>query len=131
MAASVFLKEQDISLRNSINYQIYKHVIKRQQNVKIPSFFESSGNIGISCICFKNKTRVTMHCFNCRSSHQRCSIKKGVFRNFTKFTGKHLCQSLFLMKIIKQETLVQVFSCEFCEILRTSFLRNTSGRLLL
>ena len=28
------------------------------------------------------------------SSHQSCSIKKGVLRNFTKFTGKHLCQSL-------------------------------------
>ena len=28
-----------------------------------------------------------------RSSHQRCSMKKGVLRNFTKFTGKHLCQS--------------------------------------
>ena len=26
-----------------------------------------------------------------RSSHQRYSIKKGVLRNFTKFTGKHLC----------------------------------------
>ena len=29
-----------------------------------------------------------------RSIHQRCSMKKGVLRNFTKFTGKHLCQSL-------------------------------------
>ena len=26
-----------------------------------------------------------------RSSHQRCSMKKGVFRNFTKFRGKYLC----------------------------------------
>ena len=29
-----------------------------------------------------------------RSSHRRCSIKKGVLKNFAKFTGKHLCQSL-------------------------------------
>ena len=29
-----------------------------------------------------------------RSSHRRCSIGKGVLTNFTKFTGKHLCQSL-------------------------------------
>ena len=28
-----------------------------------------------------------------RSSHQRCSIKKGVLRNFAKFTRKHLCQT--------------------------------------
>ena len=56
---------------------------------------------------------------NDRSSHQSCSIKKGVPRNFTKFTGKHLCQSLFFNKFanfIKKETLGQVFSCEFCEI---------------
>ena len=49
--------------------------------------------------------------------------KKGVLGSFTKFTGKHLCQSLFLNKIaglrpatIKKEALAQVFSCEFCEI---------------
>ena len=36
---------------------------------------------------------------NFRSSHQRCSIKKSILRNFTKFTGKHLCQSLFFDKV--------------------------------
>ena len=25
-----------------------------------------------------------------RSSHRRCSIKKGVLKNFAKFTGKHI-----------------------------------------
>ena len=34
-----------------------------------------------------------------KSSHQRCSIKKGVLRNFAKFTGKRLCQSLFFNKV--------------------------------
>ena len=29
------------------------------------------------------------------SSHQWCSIKKVVLRNFRKFTGKHLCESVF------------------------------------
>ena len=28
-----------------------------------------------------------------RSSHQRCSVTKGVLRNFAKFTGKHLYKS--------------------------------------
>ena len=28
-----------------------------------------------------------------------CSMKKGVLKNFTKFTGKHLCQSLFFNKV--------------------------------
>ena len=54
--------------------------------------------------------------FDFRSSHQRCSLKKGAQRHFTKFTGKHLCQSLFLIKFVKKETLAQVFSCEFCKI---------------
>ena len=34
-----------------------------------------------------------------RSSHQRCSLTKGVLGNFAKFTGKHLCQSLFFNKV--------------------------------
>ena len=34
-----------------------------------------------------------------RSSHQRCSVKKGVLVNFAKFTGKHLCHSLFFNKV--------------------------------
>ena len=34
-----------------------------------------------------------------RSSHQRCSVKKGVLKNFAKFTRKHLCQRLFFNKV--------------------------------
>ena len=31
---------------------------------------------------------------------QRCSVKKGVLRHFTKFIGKHLCQSLFFNEVV-------------------------------
>ena len=56
--------------------------------------------------------------------------KKGVLRNFAKFTGEHLCQSLFFNKVagnepykfIKKETLAQVFSCE---ITKNSFSYRT------
>ena len=34
-----------------------------------------------------------------RSSRPGVSCKKGVLRNLAKFTGKHLCQSLFLIKL--------------------------------
>ena len=67
-----------------------------------------------------------------RSSHRRCSIKKGVLRNFAKLTGKHLCQSLFfnqvagLLQLIKKETLTQVFSFEFCQISKNNFFSRTS-----
>ena len=32
---------------------------------------------------------------------------------------------------IKKETLAQMFSCEFCQISKNTFLQNNSGRLLL
>ena len=68
-----------------------------------------------------------------RNSHLRYSTRKGVLRNFTKFTD--LCQSLFFNKVlkkslffyrrkacnfIKREALAMVFSCEFCEISKTT-----------
>ena len=34
-----------------------------------------------------------------RNSHRRCSMKKDVLRNFAKFTGKRLYQSLFFNKL--------------------------------
>ena len=33
------------------------------------------------------------------SSHRKCSIEICVLENFIKFTGKHLCQSLFFNKV--------------------------------
>ena len=55
------------------------------------------------------------------------NIRQGVLRNFAKFTGKHLCQSLFFNKVagLKKETLGQVFSCEFYEISKNTFSYRT------
>ena len=36
-----------------------------------------------------------------RSSQRRCSVRKSFLGNFAKFTGKHLCQSLFLNKVAR------------------------------
>ena len=52
-------------------------------------------------------------------------MKKGVLKIFTKFTGKHLCQSLFFNKVtgltlLKKETLAQMFSREFCELFKNT-----------
>ena len=52
--------------------------------------------------------------------------KKGVLRNFAKFIGKHLCQNLFFNKVALAETLVQVFTCEFCEISKNTFSYKTT-----
>ena len=63
-----------------------------------------------------------------RSSHRRCSIKKGVPENFAKFTERQLCQSLFLDKVIRN---FHLWTLNFAKFLSTPFLQNTSGGLLL
>ena len=52
-----------------------------------------------------------------------------LFLQNSQETGKHLCQSFFLIKLqvedcnfIKKETLTQVFSCEVCKIFKNTFL---------
>ena len=68
-----------------------------------------------------------------RSGCPEVFCKKGVLRNFIKFTRKHLCQSLFFDKVaglrhatlIIKETLAQVFSSEFYEISKNTFSYRT------
>ena len=59
-----------------------------------------------------------------RSSHRRCFLRKGVLRDFAKFTGKDLFQSLVFNKVagVFRWHLAQMFSCEFCEISKNTFL---------
>ena len=71
----------------------------------------------------------------CSDSHRRRSVTIDDLRDFVKFTGKHLCQSLFFNKVaglrpqacnfIKKETLAQVLSCEICESLKNNFFYRT------
>ena len=68
-----------------------------------------------------------------------CSMKKAVLRNFAKFTGKHLRQSLFFNIVagLRPATLLEkslwhrCFPVNFTKFLRTLFLQNNSGQLLL
>ena len=70
-----------------------------------------------------------------RISHRGCSVKKVVLRNFAKFTGKHLLQRHFLNQVagLRPATLLKkgLWLWIFSKFLRTPFLQNTSGRLLL
>ena len=64
-----------------------------------------------------------------RSSHQRCSIRKGVFRNFAKIHKKTPVPKA--RNFIKKETLIQVFFFYFCEISKnTSFTKHIRWLLL-
>ena len=61
---------------------------------------------------------------NTRSSHRRCSVRKGVLRNFAK--------CLRPATLFKKEILVQGFSCEFCKTFKSTFftehLRATASK---
>ena len=67
------------------------------------------------------------------------SMKKGVPENFTKLTGKYLCQGLVFNKVaglrpaslLKKRFRHRCFTVSFVKFLRTPFLENTFGRLLL
>ena len=97
---------------------IIKHqaLIFQKNNSLIHNSFRTSKFFHHSCWYFSTA----------RSSHPEVFCKKGVLSNFIKFTGKHLCQGLFLNKVaglrpqtcnfIKKKTLTQVFSCEFWKI---------------
>ena len=69
----------------------------------------------------------------------RCSVTKGVLRNFTKFTGKHLCQRLFFNKvaglrpatILKKRLWHRCFPVNFVKFLRTPFVTEHLWWLLL
>ena len=54
--------------------------------------------------CDTDKVKKTS---NNRSSHPEVFCKKGVLRNFTNFTGKHLCQSLFFNKVAVSHLVLQ------------------------
>ena len=93
--------------------------------------YSHKGTLGT--LLYNNMNLGSFVCF-IRSSHRRCSIKKGVPRDIAKFTGKHLCQSLFLNKVavlrpatlLKKRHLHRCFPVNFAKFLRTTFCRNTS-----
>ena len=67
-----------------------------------------------------------------RSSRPELFCKKCVLKNFTKFTGKHLRQSLFFKKVAGIRLQLSLkkdsgtgFSCEFCEIFKNIFFYRT------
>ena len=58
---------------------------------------------------------------------RKCSVKK-LFLEISQNSKENTCARVFfLIKLhfIKKETLAQVFSCEFCEVSKKSFLHRT------
>ena len=77
--------------------------------------------------------------YNCYYTIVVIQLNNCTFKFFAKFTAKHLCQSLFFNKVagfrpatlLKKRLWRECFPVNFAKFLKTSFLENTSGRLLL
>ena len=87
-----------------------------------------------------NKTITLTHLMKLifRSSYQRCFVKKNVLKNFVNLSEKHLCWSLFLIKLqaLRPRNLFKrlqhrCFPGKFVKFLRTFMLKNICQRLLL
>ena len=87
----------------------------RNSHLHIESFSDiTPGATGVFFMLSENYPKT-------RSSCPKVFCKKGVLNNFTKFTGKHLCQNLFFNKVAGW----RVFSCEFFEISKNTFSYRT------
>ena len=67
----------------------------------------------------------------CRSSRTEVFCKKCALRNVAKFTGKHLCQSLFRTTLLRRRLWHRCFSVNFAKFLRTPFLTEHLRWMLL
>ena len=105
------------------------HLLKRRGSEKM----ECLGDLNSSCQIF------AWWGLTVRSSRPGVFCKKGVLRSLTKFTGKHLCQSLFFNKVaglscassLKNRLSHRFCPVNFAKFLRIPFSKNTSGRRLL
>ena len=75
--------------------------------VKIYIFFWD--NMAFLCAISLLPEKKVFFFLSCRSSRPEVFRKKGVFRNFAKFTGKHLRQSLFFNKVVGLRLLLNSF----------------------
>ena len=81
--------------------------------------------------CVFNKSFNVSCNTNFWSRHRRCSVKKSVLKNFGNFTGKHLCWSLFLIKLqafrlvtlSKRDSNTDVF-LEICKTFKINYFKE-------
>ena len=84
----------------------------------------------------KGADTVTM---NNKEQPSEVFYKKGVFENFSVFTGKYLCSSLLLMKLwssrsaalLKRDSKRRCFTVNIAEFLKKRILKKICGRLFL
>ena len=119
-------KNQHLFLR-SFNFSLKKQAFSISISEIIENVLLIHGWFTIK-FTFTNNISLVWWEINFRSNHSRCSVKKGVLKNFSKSTGKHLCQSLFnkvaglrSATLLKRRLWHRCFPVNFAKFLRTPF----------
>ena len=108
------------SWSHSRKHQYIIHAVQRMFDIMLPALGNGCGML----------TETSELSFFFRNSHQRFSIKIGVLKTFAKFTGKHLCHSLFFNKVaglgpatvLEKSLWHRCFPVSIAKFLRTPFL---------
>ena len=128
-----------------------RNMFRAQTNIGDGAFCEYSKLFSHSRFILNYRNSLHLQCltgfwirlwiFRCIKRKQPPEVfyEKGALKNFAKFTGKFLCQSLVFNKVaglrpvtlLKKRLWHRCFSVNFSKFLRTLFLQNTSGRLFL
>ena len=110
---SVFVVHLTISSSNQ------EHQPRHDNSIPCKAVYQIYGDAEhVPSEIFEDFSLLRIYATHYRSGHRRCSVKKGVLRNFTKFTGKHLCQSLFF-NTVADLRLLPLFYC--IQILEKSY----------
>ena len=109
----------------NINFSKYQYLSIGTIKILIHKIF-------LEAFCFTEYFKILIAItFISRSSHRRCSVEKGIFKNCANFTGKYLCWWLKACNFIKKRLQHSYFPGKFTKHLRTPFLKNICERLLL
>ena len=89
-------------------------------------------NVGATFQEIADNVMASVELLDSRSSRPEVFCKKGALKNFTTFTGKYLCQSLFFNKVagLRPATLLKRVpgtgvSRKFCEIFKNTYFCRT------
>ena len=107
----------------------YKHITFTALSTTKNIFFHRTQITSYICPVHIAKFLRTAFLYTSRSSRLQMFFKIGAFKSFAKFTGKHLCWSLFLKKLAgsRPATLLKrlqhrCFPVRFTKLLKTPFL---------
>ena len=115
---------------------IYIYILYIYIYIYIPFLTNSAAQYNIQPSSCHRKNKILIWY---RRSHPEVFRKKSVLKNFAKFSGKHLCQSLFFNEVaglrpailLKNRLWHRCFPVNFAKFLKTPFFMETSGGLLL